>query len=136
MAKTSFNFIVYLLILQILVIQACQTYQDEPNNRNHRIDARSAEPNEEKHIILTRPNTLLLMSTVTGGNSTRGAFTGALADQIATADGKKSIEDMEAQARVKMQHDRRRRSYSMQIPEMRSTLMKRLVLPPAEGVSQ
>ena len=76
------------------------------------------------------------MSTVTGGNSTRGVFTGALADQIATADGKRSIEDMEAQARVEMQHDRRRRSNDMQIPEMRSTLMKRLVLPPAENATQ
>ena len=133
--KTASIFNVNLLIFQIVVIQACQTYKDVPNNRNRYFDAMSAEPNEEKHIVLTRPNTLLLMSTVTGGNSIRGVFTGALADQIATADGKKSIEDMQAQARVEMQ-SYRHQLYHMQIPEMRSTLMKRLVLPPAENATQ
>ena len=133
--KTASNFNVNLLIFQIVVIQACQTYKDVPNNRNRYFDAMSAAPNEEKHIVLTRPSSLLLMATVTGGRCMRGGFAGALADQFATANGKKSIEDMQAQARVELQSYRHQLNH-MQIPEMRSTLMKRLVLPPAENVTR
>ena len=93
------------------------------------VDANAGKPDEKKYITLERPNTLLLLSAVTGSFAKRGAYTGALAEQIAAADGVKIIEELQATARIEMLKNHP--EYKAQIPEMRSTLMKKLVLPPA-----
>ena len=112
----------------MLVIQACQVFTNQQLPPVSSDARQGCAPEEEgKHIVLQRPHTLLLLSSITGGSAQRGLYTGALADQIARADGKTTIEEMQSRARVQMlqQHP----DCSWQIPEMRSTLLKRLVLP-------
>ena len=118
------------------MIQACQNFNGQlpPGVSSQRIDANAGKPNEAKYITLERPNTLLLLSSITGGFAKRGAYTGALAEQIAKANGKSSIEDMQTTARIEML--KTHPDYRGQIPEMRSTLMKRLVLPPGQGIEE
>ena len=122
----------YLSLLQVVVIQACQNFNGQlpPGASSQQIDANAGKPNEAKYITLERPNTLLLLSSISGGFARRGAYTGALAEQIAKANGKSSIEDMQPTARTEML--KRHPDSQAQIPEMRSTLMKKLVLPPAQ----
>ena len=115
------------------MIQACQVFTNQqlpPVSSDARQGC--APEVEGKHIVLQRPHTLLLLSSITGGSAQRGLYTGALADQIASADGKTTIEEMQSRARVQMlqQHP----DCSWQIPEMRSTLLKRLVLPESKKV--
>ena len=69
---------------------------------------------------------MLLLSTVTGGLVIRGAFTGAIADELRKSDGQTDIYSMFTLAVNKLV-----RSKSLQRPEMRSTADKFLVLPPA-----
>lgn len=88
----------------------------------------SADIQHNKHIVLTRPHTVLLMGTVTGGEAVRGAFTGAVANQIRNSDGEKEVGKMFSLAAYEM---KRREAMSIeQQPEMRSTTDKTLVLPP------
>ena len=114
-----------------MVVQACQIftthgvvthqpeeYESDPATPSHVID-----PHNNKHIVLRRPHTVLLLATVTGGLAIRGAFTGALADQIRAADGKTDIYTMFNRAVDNMNtHEQR--------PEMRITTQKALILPP------
>ena len=93
-------------------------------------DAGAWNPVDYKSVILDRPHTLLLMSTVTGGVAIRGAFTGALARQFAKADGKATINDMVTNAIIDMKKNEME-GYD-QAPEARSTLQKSLILPPAD----
>ena len=74
--------------MQVVIIQACQgvTVTSPSAPAVTQADASRANPDQE-HIVLTRPHTLLLMSTVARKPAKRGAFTGALAKQIAKADG-------------------------------------------------
>ena len=85
---------------------------------------------DHKSVILDRPHTLLLMSTVTGGVAFRGAFTGAMARQFAKVDGKTTINDMVTNAIVDMKKNEME-GYD-QTPEARNTLQKSLILPPAD----
>jgi hypothetical protein len=73
------------------------------------------------------------MSTVHGGMSVRGAFTGAIARQIAKADGKTTIEEMVTKANIDLKKNEP--DQYNQTPELRSTLQKSLVLPPGEQKS-
>ena len=113
-----------------MLIQACQV------DSNHRfVDAHSDEdpaptqlsaPHRAQHITLTRPHTALLHSAVRGGVAYRGVFTGALADELRSADGKSDIYDIHSKACARME------KYSRgpeQVPRFESTLKKRLVLP-------
>ena len=70
-------------------------------------------------IDLTRPHTVLLMSTVIGGTAFRGAYTGELAYQLRHADGKTSIAEMHDKAVQKMNGGR-----EWQVPEYRSSLTR------------
>ena len=116
----------HLLLLQILMIQACQQYgQQTPVNSSQ--DAREGCPADSRYITLKRPHTLLLMSTVSGGSAERGAYTCAFVEQTAKADGVTSITDMEARARTEML--KTNPNCEGQVPEARTTLMKPLVLP-------
>ena len=70
-------------------------------------------------IDLTRPHTVLLMSTVIGGTAFRGAYTGELAYQLRNADGKTSIAEMHDKAVQRMNGGR-----EWQVPEYRSSLTR------------
>ena len=89
-------------------------------------------PGSEKKlsIVLERPHTLLLMSTVEGGKAVRGAFTGAMSTQFTKADGKITIEEMVTNA-VRDMKQREPDRYN-QTPERRNTLQKSLILPPVK----
>ena len=63
---------------------------------------------------------------MTGGLAIRGAFTGAIADELRKSDGQTDIYSMFTLAVNKLV-----RSEPLQTPEMRSTADKFLVLPPA-----
>ena len=115
-------------MLQILLIQACQQYGQQAPAHSSK-DAREGCPADSRYITLRRPHTLLLMSTVSGGSATRGAYTCAFVEQMAKADGVISIADMEARARTDML--KTNPNCEGQVPEARTTLMKPLVLPPA-----
>ena len=107
--------------LQVVIIQACQGVTPAVTQA----DASMGDPSSKEHIELTRPHTLLLMSTVARGPAKRGAFIGALAKQIAKANGRTSIYDMIAEAKVDMD----RTMTKNQTPDVRDTLMRKLVLP-------
>ena len=83
----------------------------------------AADPLRNMHIVLTRPHTVLLLATVTGGVAHRGAFTSAVADQIRATDGKTDICTMFCKAAKNL-------SCEKQCPEFRMTLSKMLALPP------
>lgn len=68
------------------------------------------------------------MSSVFGGKAVRGAFTGALARQIAKADGKTYLNDMVTNAFIDMKKQEADRYPGTLEP--RNTLQKSLVLPP------
>lgn len=112
-----------------MVIQACQNYEHQAPLSSV-LDAQEGSSNESMTIELSRPHTLLLRSSITGGFATRGAYTGALANQIAKADGVTTITDMETAAKTEMFY--KHPDTKKQIPEMRSLLMKKLILPPAK----
>ena len=98
--------------------------ESDPVTSSNVIDAHN-----NKHIVLCRPHTVLLLATVTGGEAIRGAFTGALADQFRAADGQTAIYTMYNRAvEVMMQKEP---ACSGQVPEWRSTFRKQLILPPA-----
>ena len=120
-----------------MVIQACQGYDPDliaQSSSPEHIDANSANPNEERHIEMTRPHSLLLMSTLAGGMAVRGAFTGALGSQIAKVDGITPLRQMIESAIIEMENKYPRAKG--QTPEERSTLMKRLILPPIHQMPQ
>ena len=88
--------------------------------------AQRANSTDEKHIVLTRPNTVLLLATVTGGRATRGAYTGAIADQLLKTDEEIEIYSLHTKA----VHNMTKQEGDEQVPEYRDTLMgKRLLLP-------
>ena len=80
-----------------MLLQACQVADDSQlakytTSKSHDPAPTSlSDPLSNQHITLTRPHTVLLLATVTGGLAIRGAFTGALADQIRVSDGKTVI---------------------------------------------
>ena len=117
------------------MIQACQALatqglalfapRDECES-DPAVPSQSINPHYNKHIVLRRPHTVLLLSIVTGGLAIKGAFTGAIADELRKSDGKTYIYSMFTLTVNKLV-----RSQSLQRPEMRSTADKFLVLPPA-----
>ena len=125
----SFISVLFCSFLQVVIIQACQdvTVTSPSAPAATQADARRGNPPLEKHSIeSTRPHTLLLMSTMArGGPAKRGAFTGALAKQIAKADGRTPIYHMIAEAKVDMD----RTITDNQTSEVRDTLKRKLVLP-------
>ena len=70
------------------------------------------------------------MSTIAGGYSVRGAFTGAIARQFAKADGKITVNDMVTHAVIEMKKDTTTGAAREQAPERRNTLQKILIFPP------
>ena len=119
-------------LLQVLVVQACQMYRTsglslpaEPQaGPSTAIDANRANPPEQTRIDLKRPHSVMMLATVPGGAAVRGAFTGALADEISQADGKTDIHAIFTKASDAISSN----SFAQQ-PVFRSTLRKKLVLP-------
>ena len=124
-------FFCMLICWQVLILQFCQT-----SNQNRDMPRRGYPPqtgaqpprnaqsasgsqSSSTHIELTRPHTLLLMSSVKGGTAFRGAYTGELAHQFRHADGKTSILDMHCKAVQRMNGGR-----EWQVPEIRCTLTR------------
>ena len=116
------------------IIQACQDYArlsqppgaasqpDEVSSSESESETDPARPTQTLHVILTRPHTVLLLATVTGGVAYRGVFTGAMAQQFGQSDGKMDIYEMFTGAVASLE--------KQQIPEIRATLTKKLILPP------
>ena len=85
--------------------------------------AQKACPEDNTHIVLNRPHTVLLLASMREGSAQRGAYTDAMAKELKRADGR-SIADMHQNAVAEMT-----KQYGAdQTPEMRSTLKKKLVL--------
>ena len=102
--------------------------QQEEHESDPALPSQTTDPHLNKHVVLTRPHTVLVLSTVTGGEAIRGAFTGAIADQIRKSDGNTSISDLFDRAVGNM-----KKSEPMcadQWPEMRKVTDKILMLPP------
>lgn len=114
------------LTLQVVLIQACQgdVVSISPDSS---MDARRGVANEQddRHIRLRRPNTVLLLATVAGDRAYRGFYTGAIADELRRVDGVTDIHDMHMKAVDKMKKD----ASLPQLPEYRATLLKQLILP-------
>ena len=70
------------------------------------------------------------MSTIAGGYSIRGAFTGAISRQFAKADGMITVNDMVTYAVIEMKKDTTTGAAREQAPESRNTLQKILIFPP------
>ena len=118
-----------------MVIQACQVFSTHgmlPPADDSQSDAPTPgsvlDPHQNKHLVLQRRHTALLMATVSGGLAYRGAFTGAIANEFREADGKKDICSMYIHAVADP-------ACREQCPEFRMTLDKTLILPPAVGNS-
>lgn len=79
-----------------------------------------------KYIKLTRKHSAILHSTVAGGMALRGAFTEAVAEQIAKSDGKTHIIQMFQNAMRAMEQ-----SEIEQIPRYEQTMNRDCCIPPA-----
>lgn len=117
-----------------MVIQACQIFTThgiiQPQDyESDPAPGHMADSLIDRHIVLLRPHTVLLLATVAGGLALRGTFTGALADEIRRADGKTDICAMFNRAVNSMMRNGPA-DYS-QTPELRATTSKDLFLPPA-----
>ena len=114
----------------MVLIQACQADQHVAHvNMITDAAAPARSVKETSQLIhLKRPNSVVLLATVSGGTAIRGAFTGAFADEIRMTDGEKDIYSMFTAATFNMQNAD---DSTMQQPLIMSTLTRRLVLPPA-----
>ena len=101
----------------MVFIQACQhkgnTLEPPPGYDM----ALRVSPDDQTHIILNRSDTSLILSSMRGGYARCGAYTGALAGELARADNKTDVCEMHGNAVRKM----RATGDEEQIPEMRST---------------
>lgn len=114
-----------------MLIQACQesaTFQTQFGEDTDPLPVQKGDQYKNQHISLRRDNTVLLLSTVREGKALRGAFSGAMADQFRSANGKKEIHEMFAAA---SKHMPRTEATKDQKPEFRSVLKQRIILPPA-----
>ena len=90
------------------------------------MDARRALPSDDdRYIILRRPHTVLLLSSIRGGHARRGAYTDAIAEQFMIANGETDLHEMHCRAATAIQ---RRYPDDHQVPELRSSLTKRFLI--------
>ena len=85
--------------------------------------AKKACPEDNTHIVLNRPHTVLLLASMREGSAQRGAYTDAMAGEFKRADGR-SLADKHQSAVAEMT----RQYGDNQTPEICSTLKKKLVL--------
>ena len=113
------------------MVQACQVPSlHAGSSTSDPAPVQHSNPQQDTHITLTRPHTVLLLATVRGGRAVRVAFTGAMADQFVIADGKKDISAM-FDCAVRSLRKGRDEQTEEQIPEFRKTTDNVLILPPA-----
>ena len=115
---------------QVFLIQACQAFEcDTPAVQQEEHDMANAcsSSDDYKQVVLTRPHSALLLSTVINGKAKRGAFTGAMAEQIRNADGRTDIHTIFNRAVLCMEMTNP--DCKQQVPEFRSTLRKPLIPP-------
>ena len=105
--------------LQVIVIQACQRHQ-QPGYASYQ---------EQQHIVLRRPHTVLLHATVPDGTALRGSYTGALAAQLSKASEAKEKMDINQAHTLAVNTMRSSGANQKQVPMMQHTLEKFLVLP-------
>ena len=90
-----------------MIIQACQVApvvrQNGCCDESDPIPLQYSDPNKDQHITLTRPHTVLLHAT--GGVTYRGQFTGAMAEELHSADGSKDIYAMFNDAAAKLREE-------------------------------
>ena len=79
-----------------MLIQACQVASpgEQSSTSSDPAPVQVSDPHVDQHITLLRPHTVLLLATVRGGKAIRGAFTGAMADEFRSADGKMTVDEM------------------------------------------
>ena len=70
-----------------------------------------------------------MMATIHRGSAMRGVFTNAFAESLKQADGDQNIFELYSRTVLNM----RKEGYTDQIPEIRSTLLNRLILPINKG---
>lgn len=112
-----------------MIIQAFQSFNREATVASNMDASGGRDPSP--YINLYRQHSCLLLSSVIGGASVRGAYTGALAQQFRNADGETTFSQMITDAKIQMQ--RTHPESKNQVPDTRETLMKKLVLPPASS---
>lgn len=110
-----------------MVVQACQVFniagRDESMSIHDMPEMAPSDSHSNKHIVLRRPNTLLIMA-VAGRALVRGAYIVALAEEIEQADGLKCLRDMHQGACRSVN-----KNFPEQIMELRETLSGKIVLP-------
>ena len=117
-----------------MLLQACQAADDAQlakytaSTSHDPAPTSLSDPLSNQHITLTRPHTVLLLATVRGGVAYRGVFTGAMADEFRSADGKKDIYAMFNSAAAEVAATL---GCENQDPKFESTTKKTLILPPA-----
>ena len=116
-----------------MLIQACQDNSSlaEVLGTDTAVPTSISDPLQNQHVKLQRPDTVLMLASVREGKALRGAFTGAIADELRSADGKKDIFKMFQRASRTVATDPECMKVD-QHPELRATNTKDLVLPPAE----
>ena len=119
-----------------MLIQACQkginrlSESSSASVKEDPLPTQLSDPSSNQHITLTRPHTVLLLATVRGGVAYRGMFTGAMADQFRSSDGRTDIYRMFTQAVSAMKKSQPESTYQ-QDPEFRAVTEKTLILPPS-----
>ena len=117
----------------MVIVQSCQIFKplNDPSDEGQNTDmANPGRPDEDRRIVLVRPHTVLLLSTVAGESAVRGSYTGALARRFRLADGNTDIHQMHCAAVQAMSQ-----SNPHQTPEHRCTLKRReLVFPKSHAL--
>ena len=120
-------------MLYVMIVLSCQSFKplNDPNSEGHNTNmANPGRPDEDRRIVLVRPHTVLLLSTVAGESAVRGSYAGALARRFRLADGKTDIHQMHCAAVQAMSQ-----SNPHQTPEHRCTLKRgELVFPKSDAL--
>ena len=87
--------------------------------------ARRGDAPEKGHFTLKRPHSIMCVATVAGGSAERGLLIGHLAKKLCESDSTTEFETLLRKAIQNMCL-----LEWNQVPEIRNTLTKRLILPP------
>ena len=91
----------------------------------------AGRPSQGRHITteLTRADSIILFATMHAGKASRGVLLSAVADALKLIDGKADIYTLFIQASLSMSRREVGDDEIEQVPEMRSTLRRLLILP-------
>ena len=88
--------------------------------------ARRGDAPEKSHFTLKRPHSIMCVATVVGGSAVRGLLIGHLSKKLCESDGCTKFDVMLSEAVENLGLVEWN-----QVPDIRKTLTKRLILPPA-----